>query len=121
MRMAILLLLFLASCGPATLEDCQKEADGKVRKLISELSHIHSKEDIDKGRMRQAYLEIAQVVEKAQKIRSTMEQGSVVAPPVNRVLNQKLYDELVRVYSIPGARALIEECQEDALVFLEKS
>ena len=106
----LLILVVLTGCGPHTAKDCRREAEGTMRSLIRVLEQVETREDLlaREGKLKKIYAKMADLVVEAERL------GGTAGPP-NGELNERLKEELVRVYALPGGREIVERAQGEAL------
>lgn len=116
-----LFLLLLLGCGPRSPQDCRSRGENLMRKLIKEMEQIQTREELiaHSPRLRLLFEQVADLMLKAEKNLNSQQLGweSLGWEPstTNQALNERLRQELIRVYEIPGGRELIEQAQEPAL------
>jgi len=108
------LFFFLVSCSPLSLQDLRYEADSEMRKLVSELKSVETKEDLQKRsvRIKKRFNKIAELLVQTRNFEETSSEVSMVA--------ETLFVELARLYEIPGMRESIENLQAEAVHLLDK-
>jgi hypothetical protein len=110
----IWVLVFLASCGPASFRDIRLEGEAQTRKLAEELSAINTKEELQRAvpRLKKRFNQIAEVLLKA---RSVEKEG--IEPSF---ASEQLFAELARLYETAGCKEIIETAQSEAIVRLKR-
>ena len=114
----LLLLIFLTACGPSSLEDFQEEGGAVSRSLINELSHIHTRNELQAAspKLKRLFNDLVDVMIAANVYAERHHDAeSAVISSKQHALSEKLRTELARIYAIKGGRELIEKCQEEAL------
>ena len=107
------MFFFLASCGPATLDDLRVEGEAQTRMLAEELRKIESKEDLQKAvpLLRKRFNKIADLLIEAKRFSCQETEGSLAS--------EHLFAELARLYEMPGGREAIEMAQTGAVQKLQ--
>lgn len=103
------ILIFLASCGPASLADLRYEGEAQTRKLAAELRTIESKEDLQKAipKLKKRFNKIGELLIEARGFPKEESEPSFAS--------EQLFAELARLYEMPGGRELIESAQTEAI------
>jgi hypothetical protein len=111
MKCCLLSLLFLISCSPANLAELRCEAESEIKKLIVELEKIETIEDIQHAskKLKKRFNRLAFLLIETRNFPSQEEQQ------YESVAGEQLFTELARLYEIPGARAVIENAQNEAV------
>ena len=114
----LFLSLILMACTPSNVLDCQYQAQGVIKSLTLELSHIHSKEDlIEKMPLLKKKMDyLVELMIQIKKLQD--EKGEEITYP-DPVIGEALMEEMKRIYYIEGARKLIEEIQRKPLLKLD--
>lgn len=107
-------LIFLASCGPATLSDLRYEGEAETRKLAERLRAVESKEDLQRAvpDLRKRFNKIADLLIEARAFPKEESQPSFAS--------EQLFSELARLYEMPGGRELIESAELEAVQKLKR-
>ena len=124
MKNFFIALFFLASCAPSNLQELRYEGEGEIKKFISDLKKIETKEDVQRSykRLKKHFGRIADLIilcEEAsflRRVSPTAEQRDEDETPSG----DALFAELARVYEIPGAKAIVEAAQEEAVRRLDR-
>lgn len=103
------ILIFLVSCGPATVADLRYEGEAQTRKLAADLRTIETKEDLQKAvpRLKKRFNKIADLLVEAREFPKLDSEPSYAS--------EQLFAELARLYEMPGGRELIESAQTEAI------
>ena len=106
----VLILMILTACGPHTAKDCRREAEGTMRALIAQLEQVETRDDLlaKEAKLKKLYAKMGDLVVEAERL------GGTARPPDGE-LNERLKEELVRVYGLPGGREIVERAQGEAL------
>ena len=106
----ILFLLVLLGCAPANISDLRYEGEAEVRKLVSDLKKIETKDELQKAvpKIKKRFNKIAQVLV---EIRPFLDSATEEPLPSSELL----FIQLARLYEIPGGRELIENAQREAI------
>lgn len=112
----------LCSCGTRSLEDFREEGEAITLALIQELSVIHTRDQLVRSspKLKGLFADLVDVIIDAQKYRER--HPSLEVPelsPHNHLVSNQLRSEMNRIYRLPGARPLLEKCQEEALLRLD--
>lgn len=114
LRLSILLIL-MAGCAPTSQEELRSEGEEACRVFIQDLQKIHTKEEAIKHykSIKKRYYKIASLMADLREMHD--EEGEY---EVNRnpELSNKLFQELSRLYEIPGIREIFEKAQREAIV-----
>lgn len=104
------ILIFLASCAPATVADLRCEGEAQTKKLAFELRAIENREDLQKAvpRLKKRFNKIADLILEARSFSKEEELEPSYA-------SEELFAELARLYEMPGGRELIENAQVEAI------
>lgn len=118
MKKLLLILFFLTGCGPSSVEDCRREANGVMRSLVATLQDVQNQEDLrEKGPKIEKDSEA--LVSLMIRIKKLQEKGGEVKESDNRMMSDRLLQEMQRIYQIDGARELMESYQREALLTLD--
>ena len=106
------------ACSPSSISEYRNEGEGRTRDLIAELENIYSREELVKAspRLKRLFEELVDLIVEAkidQKERPELFYEDF-AKKENR-FNDKLRNELNRIYRIDGGRELVEKAQKNAL------
>ena len=103
------ILIFLVSCGPATVADLRCEGEAQTRKLAEELREIETKEELQRAlpRLKKRFNKIAELLVEARKYSTEEVEPSYAS--------EQLFAELARLYEMSGGRELIETAQTEAV------
>lgn len=109
--------LNFCSCS-SSLEDFQKEAEGVCRTLVEELQQVETREDLLKSesKLRHLFDELVEVILTA---RQYQEKHLDEAPALSNSYDERLLEEMMRIYHIEGGREIIERAQREALIRLD--
>lgn len=109
------IFLFLASCSPTTVEDLRCEGRAETRKLTALLRTMETKEDVQRAlpRLKKHFNQIADLIVETRAVSSY--------GPAEEASSEsfELFQELARLYSVPGGRELLEMAQQQALLRLQ--
>jgi hypothetical protein len=121
MRVCLLALLLLASCGPNSLDDYHREGEARCRKLVKELRAIHTQEELvlAQPRLRQHFNQLVTLMIAARKYQYTHHEECPLLPAEEDVPTQDLFVELRRIYAMEGGKEAIERAQKEALIKLD--
>lgn len=120
MPLVILLLLFLFGCSPNSSEDFQHEGASLCRALVSDLQHIENREQLLRAepQLKKRFEDLIDLMIQAREFQQKhLDEGDSVYQEDQ--VDALLEDELRRVYTIEGARELIERTQQEALIRLD--
>jgi len=121
-RFYIVLLLLMAGCSPNSLEDFQHEGESECRKLVEDLSKIHTREDLLKmeRRLKNKFESLVDLMIAARQFQEEHPEVKEIDPTLNdNSSNEALQEELMRIYSMEGGREIIERTQSEALIRLD--
>lgn len=106
----LILFFFLVSCAPSNLVDIRYEGEAEIRKLVSELKKIETKEDLQKmaPKIKKRFNRIGEILK---EIRPFVDE----APDEPLPSAELLFIQLARLYEIPGCREMIEGAQQEAI------
>ena len=118
---SLFIILFLSSCSNSSLEDYREEAAGISRSLLKEMQSIHSRDDLQAHtpKLKKLFSRLVDVIIAAHEMKTRL--GSEIPPfsIEDQSLSDALRAELTRLYSIEGARDLIEKAQQESLYRLD--
>lgn len=113
-----LILIFVCSCSPHSVDEFAEEGEGVIRSLIQELKCIHTREQLlaASGKLQKQFDRLVTVMIAAEEFcDSHPDQGSGEYLRYNHELSDQLRMELNRLFRLEGGREIIEKCQEKAL------
>jgi hypothetical protein len=116
----IFLLLLLVGCQPHTPDEYRREGERLMNTLSQELEQINSREELvkEQGRLSLLFMQIAKLAVRAQEdLDRQVTVGGGIAS-CNAELNERLRQQLIRIYKIEGGREIIEEAQKKAVIQL---
>lgn len=109
--------LFL-SCSSPSPESFREEGNAITKTLIKELQQIHSRDELVQRTetLEELYHRLVEAMIAARKFQeSNPDARPFPLSASDRQLSDKLRNELARLYSIPGARKIIEASQRPSL------
>lgn len=106
----ILLLLFIFGCKSPTGDDLHDQGQAIIHSLVIELQDVETRDDLilKKGQLKKLFNQFVEVLIKTKKTQVTNNEHDIQ-------WSEQLKEELIRIYSINGAREVIESSQKDAL------
>jgi hypothetical protein len=116
-RLLFALVLFFSGCAPANLGELRCEGEAEMRRLTVELRGLSSYEDVQKDskRLKKHFNRIAKLLIETRNFSPS------AGLPKATAAGEELFAELARIYEIPGARAVIETAQSEAIHRLDRS
>lgn len=113
-KLCILGIFWMMSCTRSAQEERQQTTKETLERLLVEFNHIQSLQDFSPS-----FLRLQALFEKiAELFLNTEEELSSEDPPIGEI-NEKLKQELVRIYRLEGGREWMEKAQEKALGKIE--
>ncbi len=108
----LILLLLLVSCTQGSLDSLQQEAEGISKNITHQLKQVKTARDLQQlsPGLKKQFNKLADVMIAAREKASDEQIGER-----HRQSSIELRSEMQRVCQLPGGRALIEKCQEEAL------
>ncbi|NGX58729.1 MAG: hypothetical protein K940chlam3_01637 [Chlamydiae bacterium] len=116
--LGIILLLFLTSCGPQSLEDYRREGRESVRALTNELRQIQTRQDLVAAAplLKKQFNRIVDLMIAARETyESHPGMDSMGLSEEDHEYSNQLRVEIERISRIEGAEKLLAKCQEEAL------
>jgi hypothetical protein len=119
MKYLIFALLLLAACSPNSLEEYEREGQGICRRIVRELSAVHTREDLQQHSpaLKEHFNALIDLMIAARKHQD--DTGEDLFKRVGNIASESLRNELIRVDAIEGAREILESCQHDSLQRLD--
>lgn len=123
MRCFFLFLLFLASCGPSSIEDFKEEGQSKAHRVLGLLKTINTREQLmDAEVYLEAYYdEIAEILLAAEHFRKKYKLDSPEFSEKDHLLSENLRVEMMRIYRLDGGKEILEKCQQKAIAKLSET
>lgn len=117
----IILICLISACSSSSLEDYREEGEGITRSIIKEIQVIQSREELiaKTPRLRKLFHKLVEVIMAAQEFRDKHPGDVFTLSNEDRHLNDVLRAELIRLFSIEGARDIFEKIQQDSLYRLD--
>lgn len=117
-RILICVFLLFSSCSSRTVEDYREEAAVITHAIVKELVDVQTKDALVAKipRLKKKFNELAEVIIEAAEFEE--KHPSLNASEVSNyvyLVNNRLKEELERLYAIDGARQIIEKSQSEAL------
>jgi hypothetical protein len=111
-----LTILFFSGCSPSTLSELRYEGEAEMKKLTADLKKLESYEEVQKSskKLKKHFTRIAELLIETRNFSSP---GSEELSAVG----EELFAEFARIYEIPGARAVIEAAQKEAIHRLDSA
>ena len=114
-QVVLVLMILLASCSS---KETRLRHNGRavLTELVAELETIETVDELieKKSLLRQQFLELTSIAIAMKKLE--LKRSTEFAVELqDQELSDRLQNELNRLYRIPGAKSLIEVCQEPAL------
>lgn len=116
------MFLLTGGCSPSTLEDFQHEGEAECRKLVDNLSTIHTRDDLLKmeRRLKNRFERLVDLMIAARKFQEEHSEEKEIDPALfDHPSNDALQEELLRIYAMEGGREIIERAQSEALIRLD--
>ena len=122
MKRIICTLLILWGCSPNSSEEFQSEGQARCRTLVLELQKIESREQLLRlePQLKKHFESLISLMIEAREFQQKKIDNFF--PEINfeeNLVEIALQEELRRIYSIEGAREVIEHTQQEALVRLD--
>ena len=122
MKRMFLALLLLCSCSPDSSEEFQREGQARCHALVLELQKIESREQLlhSSPQLKRHFESLINLMIEAREFQQKKIDNFF--PEINfeeNLVEIALQEELRRIYSIEGAREVIEHTQQEALVRLD--
>jgi hypothetical protein len=121
-RLIYLIILFLTSCGPKSLEDFREEGRGVTRSLIQELQVIQTRQELlqVQSRLQKLFDNLVTIMTNGREFQEKYsKQESLELTKEDHEISEELRIQLQRIYYIDGGKEIIEKCQEQALQRLD--
>lgn len=117
----LLAVLLFTSCSSNTLEDCREEAAGITLSLLKEMEAIHTHQDLIERlpKLKKLFNKLVDVAIVAHEIKIQQQADIPIFSQEDRQLSDSIRTEMFRLYSIDGARDLVEKTQQEALYRLD--
>jgi hypothetical protein len=116
------LLILLYGCSPSSVEDFRKEGQYLNRKLIKELNHIQSRQELNQAlpELKALFNELVELAIEAREFQEEHPNNELMElNSYDEQINRKLREELSRIYLIEEGRQIVEQAQEQALYRLD--
>jgi len=125
MRSLIFVLLFsFAGCASSSWEDFRYEGEAETKKFALELRNIKNKEDLQKSlpKIKNRFNKIGDLLIKVHEFqkKGKLQEQKREEKRESSTASKELFQELARIYEIPGGRELIETCQNESIRKLDK-
>ncbi|MBM3198920.1 MAG: hypothetical protein FJZ58_06700 [Chlamydiae bacterium] len=116
-----LLLLFMVSCQPSSLEDFAHEGAAHTRLLIEDLQKIQAKEDLVQAEpiLKKHFEKLVDYMILARNYKQKHPDEEVVYSVLTVSCSQELLEEMQRVYAIEGGKECVERAQKEAMLRLD--
>lgn len=116
----LIVLLFATACRAKSPEHFLAQGRFVNQELLAEIQAIDDLDDLIEAlpRLERLFGRLVDVMIEAKKWQ-IKHKACWPATPEDRQLSLELQAELARLYEMPSARALIEKCQETALLRLD--
>jgi len=114
----ILVLIFVTSCGPRSLDDYRREGRESVRALTSELRCVQTRQDLIKAgpNIKAKYNRMVDLMIAAREFYEAHSEAAIPElTEEDQEYSQELRLELDRIFRIEGADKLIAKYQEEAM------
>lgn len=113
-----LALVFLAGCGPSSIEDFREEGKKTTDAILYTLKQVHTRDELvhSSPKLKSLFNQLVETMIAAHEFKDSHFQTETAEfADSDRELSLQLKNELKRIYQIEGARELVEKCQEEAL------
>lgn len=115
-------LLLVCGCSPSSSEEFRREGSARCQALIRDLEKIENHEQLLSAELQlKKHFEslVSLMVEAAEFQQKNLDSPDVEGATEERGVDEKLQEELRRIYTIEGGREVIERCQQEGLVRLD--
>lgn len=122
MRYLPIILFFLASCSPTSLDDYHHEGEAVARSITSDLKKIHTKEEFltKAPKLKKKFHKLVDLIISARKFQQGHSENHLENSfLLDTTVSDDLLAEMRRLYQIQGIREIMEEVQSGALNRLE--
>ena len=119
--LSVLFITSICACSSNSLEDYKEEGEGITRSIIKEIQFIQSREEliVKTPRLKKLFHKLVEVIMAAQEFRDKHPGDSFALSNEGHQLSDALRAELIRLFSIEGARDIFEKTQQDSLYRLD--
>ena len=122
LKLAFGLTLLMAGCAPNSTEEFHREGEARCRQLVQDLEKIENREQLLRmePQLKKHFASLVRLMIDAREFQQKHLEG--ISPELSAgedVGDDSLQTELRRIYTIEGAREVIERSQQEALVRLD--
>lgn len=114
----LFLFFFFVGCSPSTVQDCRREARGVIKSLTADLREVQTREDLI-DREERISRKVQTLVDLMIRLKKLQERGAVISEEEDHSPNDALMQEMKRIYTMDGGRALFERFEREALLTLD--
>ena len=121
MRGVFWLLLIVSACSPSSMSDFRHEGEARARAIAEQLGQIETREQLLQAepQLKKHFEALVDLMIEAREFQDKHMEEVAVEPFSEERADHALEEELRRVYTIEGAREVIERAQQEALVRLD--
>jgi len=121
MRAFLFSLLILAGCAPSSSQEFRQEGEALCRSLSKDLQKVETREDLIKiaPLLKKRFLQFSELMMEARAFEREHAGEAMPEDHGDLLASEALMEEMKRIYTIEGARKIVEDAQREALIALD--